>query len=148
MTDQEIARRALDELEIRNLVARLAQLADDGGVEEYVALFAEDASWQGAPGPGPGGKSYNQVRRGHADIRAGAKERLASGIQGPDSHTHHVVTNTAVWLSGDTARGKSFYLYFVNTNGKPEVDRMGVYHDEFRRTPGGWKMAKRVIVPG
>lgn len=145
MGDKDGARRALDELEIRNVLARLAQLADDGDLNEYVSLFTEDASWQSPPGPGPGGANYAKARRGHADILAGAKERRGTGIQGPGTNTHHVITNIAIWLNGDTARAKSFYLYYVNTHQKPVLDRMGVYTDELRRTPAGWKMAKRVI---
>ena len=137
--------RALDELEIRNLLARLAQLADDGDLNEYVSLFAEDGVWEGPPGPRAGSRN---VRRGHADILAGARERRAAGIQGPNTHTHHVVTNTAIRLDGDTATAKSFYMYLTNTRQKPEVTTMGVYDDTLRRAADGWKMARRVITPG
>ena len=34
-----------DELAVRNVVARLAMLADEGNLEEYVDLFTEDARW-------------------------------------------------------------------------------------------------------
>ena len=61
--------RVADELEIRNLVARLAQTADEGSLEEYAALYTDDAIWDGGPTFG--------VSRGIADILAGAKKRRA-----------------------------------------------------------------------
>lgn len=142
------ARRAADELAIRNVLARLAQLADDGDLNEYVSLFTEDGVWEGPATGQPSGADFKRVRKGHADLLAGAKERRAQGIQGPNTNTHHVVTNTAIQLNGDTATAKSFYMYLVNTHKKPEVSLMGVYNDTFRRTPKGWKMARRVITPG
>ena len=130
-------RRVADELEIRNLLARIAQGADDGDLKDYVQLFAEDGSWQGPDGG---------VRKGHADILASAQERRASGIQGPGTNTRHVVTNIVIQLNGDTATGKSYYQYYGNAQATPDVLRIGEYFDEFLRTPKGWKMAKRVIV--
>ncbi|MCH8191067.1 MAG: nuclear transport factor 2 family protein [Chloroflexi bacterium] len=132
----EQVRRVADELEIRNLLARLAQMADDGDLNEYVQLFTEDGSWQGPDGG---------VRRGRADLLAGAQERRASGIQGPNTNTRHVVTTTVIQLAGDTATGRTYYHYYGNTQGVPEQRTMGVYEDEFRRTAQGWKMARRVI---
>ncbi len=129
--------RAADELEIRNLLAQLAQLADDGDLEEYIRLFTEDASWGGA---GQG------VRRGHAELLAGATERRASGTSGPGTNTRHVITTTAIQLNGDMATGKSYFHFYRNTHATPELSRMGVYEDEFRRTSQGWRMAKRLIV--
>ena len=148
MADVPLARRAVDELEIRNLLTRLAHLAGEDDLDEYGSLFTEDAVWEGPSGPGPFGGTFERVLNGRADILAGARERRAAGMQGRNANVRHVVTNTVVWLHGDTAKSKSFYLYLVNTHMKPEVDRMGVYHDELRRTPDGWKMARRVIVNG
>ena len=137
MAMDEQLRRVADELEIRDVLARLAQGADDGDLKDYVQLFTEDGTWQGPDGG---------VHRGRADLLAGAQARRASGIQGPGANTFHVVSNTVIDLDGDTATGKSYYQYYGNTDGTPEIRRTGVYRDEFRRTPQGWKMHKRVIV--
>ena len=61
MTDA--LRRLADEAEIRNLLARIAQLADEGSLDDYLACFTEDATWGGAGFP---------ERKGHAAILAGA----------------------------------------------------------------------------
>ena len=39
--------RVADDLEVRNAVARLAQLSDEGNLDDYIALFTEDGIWDG-----------------------------------------------------------------------------------------------------
>lgn len=134
-----LARQVADELEIRNLLARLAQLADDGDLNEYIGLFTEDAIWE-MPAYSP--------RRGHEDLLAGARERRAAGTQGPGTNTHHVIVNVAVWLDGDNARTKAYFMFVGNTNAAPVYRSMGVYNDRFVRTAAGWKMQHRQITPG
>jgi len=129
-------RNVADELEIRNLLARLAQLADDGELDEYIELFTEDGIWEGG--------AFGE-RRGHASILAGARERRATGTSGPGSNSRHVITTTAIHLNGDTATGRSVFHYYTNTQATPVLAILGVYEDQFRRTPSGWKLAHRVI---
>ena len=130
--------RAVDELAVRNVVARLAQLADGDDVEAYVALFTPDASWEmpGAP------------RRGQADIRAGRQARLAEGRVGPGSASRHVITTMAVAVVGDRATADSYWLFFVDTATQPRVESMGTYHDELVRAGGEWRLARRKIAFG
>ena len=136
MTEDPVTQRLADELEIRNLVARLAHLADMGDLEEYVSLFTEDASWEMPGSP----------RRGHADIMAGAKERRAVGTTGPGSNTRHVISTLAVHTDGtDVASSDSYWQFFGNTTTTPAASLMGHYHDTLQRTPGGWKLARREI---
>lgn len=35
--------RVADDLEVRNIVARIAQLSDEGALDDYARLFTEDA---------------------------------------------------------------------------------------------------------
>src|SRR5437868_6059045 len=98
MASAETIQRASDELEIRTVIARLAQLADWGDLDDYVAHFTEDASWEVAPresGATAGQLVWEQAarepaRRGHAAILAGARERRAAGFQGPNTNSHHI----------------------------------------------------------
>ena len=139
MTDTVMTQRLIDELEIRNLVARLAQLADMGDLDEYVSLFTEDASWEmpGAP------------RHGRADIMAGAQDRRNSGTTGPESHTRHVISTLLVQSDGsDKATADSYWLFYGNTTTTPAVQLMGHYHDTLHRTPKGWRLARREITFG
>jgi 3-phenylpropionate/cinnamic acid dioxygenase small subunit len=134
--DQEVA----DELAIRNVVARLAQLADMGVLDDYLKLWTEDASWE-MPGAPP--------RKGHADILQGAKERRASGMQGPGTSTRHVITTLSVELDGlDAATTDSYFLFVTDTSTSPRLSIVGHYHDTLRRSAEGWRVARRQITFG
>jgi hypothetical protein len=125
------------ECEIRNLVARLAHLADDGNLEEYLQLFTEDGSWSHA-GETP--------LVGRAAIREGAERRISESVQGPGSGTRHLNTTLYVEVEGATdARAVSYYLY-LGTHGGVAPLKTGRYLDQFRRTEAGWKLASRVLV--
>ena len=130
--------RVADELEIRNLMHRIAQLADEGSLEEYAELFTDDAVW--------GGSAFG-VRKGKADIVAGGRERRAAGVAGPGTHKRHVITTTAVQLEGDRARARSYMLFPVDCDATPRIGVVTVYQDEFHRTASGWKLAHRKIEP-
>jgi uncharacterized protein (TIGR02246 family) len=127
-----------DELAVRNLVARVAQYADDPDVDAYVALFTPDAVWDmpGAP------------RRGHAEIRAGSLERRKAGQTGPGSNTRHVVSTVAVRVDGDSAFADSVWQFYVDTASAPRLQLMGTYRDECRRVGDEWKLAHREITLG
>jgi uncharacterized protein (TIGR02246 family) len=126
------------ELEIRNLVARVAQLADDGDLDEYMRCYTKDAVWA-FPGT---------TREGHDAIRQGVVERRAGGHQGPGSNTMHVVASTSVELMGETATANSSFLFIADTLGARELQTVGRYRDRFVITDDGWKIAHRTIVVG
>ncbi len=142
ITGPEAAQRLADDLEIRNLVARFAHLADGSGpddLDEYMDVFTENATW-GAPG---------HERRGRADILEGAQERRRKGQLGPGTHSQHIVTTQAVRFEGpDSAVSDSYYLMLSDTAATPAIRGSGRYHDVLRREDGRWKIASREIVPG
>ena len=127
-----------DEDQIRNLVARVAQYADGGDIDDYVELFTPDAAWEmpGAP------------RYGHADIRAGAEARRAAGETGPGSNTRHVITTMAVEVDGDRAVAESYWQFYTDTATAPALRGMGAYRDHLVRSPRGWRLARREITFG
>ena len=127
-----------DELAVRNLVARLAMLADEGDLEEYMDLFTEDARWDM-----PGGEL-----QGRDDLLAGAIERRAGGTVGPGSNTRHVIATQAVAMDGDEAISDAYWQFWVNTAAEPSVALFGRYRDRLVRTESGWKLAHRVISYG
>jgi 3-phenylpropionate/cinnamic acid dioxygenase small subunit len=126
----------IDESEIRNLLSQIAQLSDEGTLEDYIACFTEDAVWGGSGFP---------ERKGHDEILAGARERRASGISGPGSNTRHLISTSRFEVDGDTARARSVFLFYRDTLGSPVLDVMGVWEDDLRRTQTGWKLARRTI---
>lgn len=149
MTDPAVQRLA-DELEIRNLVAELSQLADtasDDELDSYLALFTEDATWAVlADGEGLSA----QERTGRQEILEGVRERRAAGIQGPGTQTRHVVSTLVVTFeTSDRAFARCYWHYYTDTSSSaPVLALMGEYRNTFVRTPSGWRLARRELVPG
>jgi 3-phenylpropionate/cinnamic acid dioxygenase small subunit len=129
----------MDELSVRNALALIAQHSDDGPLDAYGALFAEDATWEmpGAP-----------VRHGRAEIVAAGAERRASGTTGPGSHTRHAVLTTAVTITGEHALVTSYWQFFTSTDTAPVLASMGKYDDHFVRTGHGWLLRHRRVTVG
>jgi len=135
----ELTERVAAELAIRNTIARLALLADQGDLDEYIEHFTEDALWE----------FPDAARRGRSDILAGAAERRAGGMTGPGTNTRHVITTVAVDVDGtDKANADSYFLFFQKTTTTPTVFNMGWYHDTFIRQGGRWRLATRRITFG
>ena len=126
-----------DELAIRNLVARMAQVADENeSLEEYAALLSEDSVWE-LEGQPP----YH----GRDAVVAGAAGRREQHLVGPGTHTRHVITTQQVQVQGDRASGQCTCLFYSDTTTEPRVRAVSQYRDEFVRTQQGWKIARRVI---
>jgi 3-phenylpropionate/cinnamic acid dioxygenase small subunit len=133
--------------EIRTVLARIAQLADTGDLEEYLTLFTEDAVW-GMPDNPAVGMTANE-KKGHAEILAGAQERRASGLQGPGTESRHVLTTIAIDVeSEDRATARSYFLFFDSTSTTPTLRTMGQYDDELVKGERGWQLARRRITVG
>jgi uncharacterized protein (TIGR02246 family) len=128
-----------DELDIRNVVARIAHYSDTGGLDDYGDQFAEDASWE-MPGMPP--------KRGRSAIQAAGAARRAEGLTGPGSQTRHVVTTVAVTVDGDAAVADSYWQFYSDTATAPVLRVMGHYRDTFRREPDGWRLVQRLVTNG
>jgi 3-phenylpropionate/cinnamic acid dioxygenase small subunit len=138
VTAADVARVAV-ELEIRNLIARIALLADQGDLDEYAHHFTEDSVW-GFP---------NAPRHGRADILAGAEARRADGLTGPGSWSRHVITNISVRVDGpDDATADSYFMFVQNTSSVPTILNIGTYRDHFVCQGGTWRLARREITFG
>jgi 3-phenylpropionate/cinnamic acid dioxygenase small subunit len=136
-----------DDAEIRNVLARIAQLADSGDLDEYVTLFTDDAVWAMPDNPSLGMPASE--KRGITEIRAGAEERRAGGVQGPGTNTRHVLTTTAVDVErADRATARSYFMFFGDTASQPTLRNMGQYDDVFVRGERGWQLAHRTITFG
>jgi 3-phenylpropionate/cinnamic acid dioxygenase small subunit len=138
---------ALDVFEIHNALARLAHLADDGELADYLELFTEDAVWE-TPAIGSTGTSADR-REGRADVGAGAAARRAKGGQGPGTATRHVVHTVAVAAGPDgRAASVAYWSFYTSTTTAPELASIGRYDDTWRLTDEGWKLARRRITLG
>jgi uncharacterized protein (TIGR02246 family) len=133
--------------EIRTLLARIAQLADTGDLEEYLTCFTEDAVWAMPDNPAVG-MTANE-KRGHAEILQGAQERRASRLQGPGTESRHVLTTIAVTMDGDArATVRSYFMFFGTTSTAPTLRTMGQYDDVVVKGERGWQLAHRTITVG
>src|SRR4051812_7687748 len=93
----EMAIRA--ELAIRNLIARVAQVADTGELDEYGTCWTDDAAWE-SPGTPVSGR---------ISILAAAQDRRRGGTTGPGSGPRHMITTLRVATDGgDTATADSY----------------------------------------
>jgi 3-phenylpropionate/cinnamic acid dioxygenase small subunit len=139
-----------DELEIRNRVAELAQLADtapDDELDRYLALLTEDATWVVVA---DSELLTTQERKGHAEILEGVRERRATGVQGPGTDTRHVVSTLVVTFeTSDRAMGRCYWQYYARASSSaPVLALMGEYRNTFVRTASGWKLSRREVIPG
>jgi len=141
-------RRALDELEIRNLIARIPVLNDTRQErEDYIACFAEDAVWEcvlreGEVTPGAHLSSRLVGREAILADRARIRERR---IQGPGINSFHFNSNLVVCFdSAEQATAESYWL-FLRGDDEHEwrVSSVGYYHDRLIRTTDGWKLRHR-----
>jgi 3-phenylpropionate/cinnamic acid dioxygenase small subunit len=135
-----------DRLEIANLLARIAQFADSGDPDQYIACFTPDAVWDLTDATDL--PMDVQTICGRDALLAGVHERRAAGIQGPGTHTRHDVSSVTVEVEGDRATARSYFRYYRGTDGTPSLAAMGVYTDVFVRGEAGWQLHRREISRG
>jgi hypothetical protein len=135
---------AVDELEIRNVIASLALLSDMGDIEEWGLLFTEDADYT------IGGQPFE---KGRAAIVESGRQRRTRGTHGPGSSNRHLSASVVVRTTGpDTAEAVSYLAMYKDLPpedpdgevvNSPELLVLGTYRDRFRRTSDGWKVTHR-----
>jgi 3-phenylpropionate/cinnamic acid dioxygenase small subunit len=139
--------RVVSDLAIRNVLTRIAQLADTGEVGEYVAQFTDDAVWAMPENPTIGLAASE--RQGRAEIEAGVHERRSAGLQGPGSDTMHVVLMSSVeFETDDLANAHSYFQFYATASTNPTLQNMGQYRDTFRRSGDAWLLSRRSITFG
>jgi 3-phenylpropionate/cinnamic acid dioxygenase small subunit len=130
--------RCVAESQIRNLIGRLAHLADGNDLDEYISLFTDEAVWEG---------SRSGARVGKEDILAGARQRRADGLQGAGSASRHIVTTQWVQVEdAHDATSQSYWMVLTDANATPVVLATGRYDDTLRFEKGAWKLACRKAV--
>ena len=123
-----------DVQEIANLKARYVDAVDGGwgreiphDPEAVVALFVEDGVWDsGVFGGGSG----------HQGIR----EFMATGEAIMPFAFHHL-SSPRIQVDGDEARGRWHGMISMTLEGVARL-QLGVYDDEFVRTPEGWRFKR------
>jgi ketosteroid isomerase-like protein len=108
---------------------------DGGNLDRLVALFTEDAVCE---------LGFFGTWRGRDEIRAGYGDLMvATGIPGS---RRHAVTNPAIDIDGDTAQARWCVLDFRTEDGIDQPVRIvAVADDEYRRSDGGWLIARSAL---
>jgi hypothetical protein len=125
-----------DEAECAKLANAFAYYLDRNMGKELAALFTGDGEF----------KRPGLVVKGHAEFIAWAERRQA------EAETRHIAS-PPFFISGDTGTAKSVSYFTAYRARKtdaplPEYDGpVGVaeYHDEFRKTEEGWRIARRKV---
>jgi hypothetical protein len=120
-----------DRLAIYELMALHGHLMDDGAFDRLDELFTDDFVYDLAP------LGYAELRGTEALIRSA----LALGDANPLAHH---VTNALI-VAGDatdaTVRSKGIAIRADGSSGTV------VYEDLVRKTPAGWRIARRSVIP-
>jgi ketosteroid isomerase-like protein len=124
-----------DEDAIRALLGRAVVITDEGDIEDYGRIYADDAVWSAG----------TTTQNGLEEIMAATGARRASGATGPGSSARHVVTPLTVEVESDTAEAVSYFLLLGDTGGTPQIRRFGRYQDTFVRTTAGWRISSRRV---
>ncbi len=132
-------RAAIEQLEAEYLFAM-----DWGDAESYADLFAPDGVLEWARGRAVGpAEIREEVKR----FKALIAQVYGEGPDGRPVALRHFITNPAIFIHGETARGR-IYWFEVANNGPgnaPLIGSYGHYEDEMRKVDGRWKFVSRRI---
>ena len=123
----------LSDLEdIRQLKARYFRCIDTGAEAELATLFAEDVAIDLRGG------SYRLQVNGRTDM----VDFIGSSFNSDVVAMHHGHT-PEIAFTGDDEAGGTWYLHdrFIDPARGTDTVGSSLYHDTYRRTPDGWKIA-------
>lgn len=128
MSDSKLA----DELAIRGLIERYADSVNRRDATDWAALWTEDGVWE----------VFGTEIAGR-DAVVGAW----SGAMKTFSFVFHVAHSAVIEVEGDGARGRwTVSEQLIGADGTPGI-LLTLYHDEYRREAGEWKIARRRLQP-
>ena len=124
----------LDEREIRRLATTYARSVDTGDVAGFLAIFTDDAVLEGK------GFLYN-TREALAEVPRKIERKYLKAW--------HTLLNAIIDVDGDHASGTTYSLAYhltPTTEGRASCYIMAItYSDQYRRTAGGWRIARRSL---
>jgi uncharacterized protein (TIGR02246 family) len=123
----------LEDLEaIRALISEYRRALDEKDFEAYAELFGDDGEFIADGGIHARGRE--QILAMLADLQSKGALTVAAGDD------RHLVANTEITLDGDTATSRSTWVYITRAD---KLEMVGRYIDTLRRTPDGWRFARR-----
>jgi ketosteroid isomerase-like protein len=131
-----------DRLAILECIARYSYAYDGKDADAFANHFTEDGVWElfdtGATSPAARIETRPAIREWVSALH----ERLGAIV------TRHFQSGTLFdELTPTTARTRTMLLvtHQHGMDRTPRPTRSGVYHDEWRKTPDGWRLAHRVL---
>jgi ketosteroid isomerase-like protein len=128
MTDM---RSVIDRAEIEALRGEFTDAAMMRDSDRLVSLFTQDGA----------------VRMPHLNVEAVGPEALRAAAQRLQGQWDFFVQNThpgSILIEGDTAPGRAYISELARLADGTSGLNYAIYHDRYRRTPGGWKFTERV----
>jgi uncharacterized protein (TIGR02246 family) len=130
-----------DKLAIQEVIAQYSYAYDDQNAEGFAQLFAEDGVFEVFV---PGRTTAAVRLRSRTEIREWAARRLQER-SGRFTSRHYQSGTLFDELTSDSALTRTMVL--VSHQGvaeaAPRPTVSGVYHDQWRKTHAGWRLARR-----
>lgn len=125
-----------DELAIRDLVHRYADAASRRDAESLASNFSADGEWRAA--------AFGRHRG-----RAALTPFFARMLEGWTAFVQGLLSGRVVLDPDDPdrARGRWYVLEMGQRSGGEDFSVAGVYHDEYLREGGAWRIARRRYDP-
>jgi uncharacterized protein (TIGR02246 family) len=134
-----------DKLAIHEMIAQYSYAYDSKDADGFAQVFVENGVFEiFVPG-----KTMPVVRlQSRQAIRAWAAQRLQARL-GRFTSRHHQAGILVDVLTTEEARVRVMLLVTRQeaTETPPSVHLTGVYHDVWRKTPEGWRLAHRAAYP-
>jgi 3-phenylpropionate/cinnamic acid dioxygenase small subunit len=120
-----------DEELIETLIGLHAQLTDDGNYNERVPLYTKDGRFM----------MGDTVATGHDELTASF-----SASSAPERRGKHITANAVIKVDGETASGRTDFLFASKGENGLAVAAAGRYFDTFAKVDGEWRFTERRIV--
>jgi uncharacterized protein (TIGR02246 family) len=132
-----------DKLAIHEVIAQYAHTWEAKDAEGFASLFTEDAVWESFA---PGDTQPRFRAESRASIRAWATQSHHERPQGRYVR-HHQSSTWFEALTTEAARTQTIGLVTMRdaTDAAPRLTHSGVYHDQWRKTPEGWRFVRRTF---
>lgn len=135
---------AEDRAAIMQLEAEYLFALDWGDAESYAALFAPEGvlEWAGGTAVGP-----DEIYKEMAVYKEAIRKIYGDDGTGRPVVLRHFITNQAIHVHGDRAKGRIFWFEMANNGPEqsPKIGSYGHYEDEMRKVDGVWKFVSRRI---
>ena len=132
-----------DRYAILEVIARYSYTYDSLNAEGFADLFLENARWEYYFA----GEKEPEIRLASRDeIQDWAAKRHAER-KGKFSSRHHQSSTVFDSFQADSAASRTIVLITHHEKGEPNpfLTTSGEYHDLWKKTPRGWKLAQRIL---